>query len=168
MKSDYDTIVVGAGPAGSTTAALLAEKGHDVVLLEKDKFPRYHVGESLMPFCYFTLERLGLAKKMDEIGFTKKFSVQFVTEDGAQSKPFYFFQHYDHPSSTTWQVLRSEFDKMIMDKAIENGATLKELTKAQSLIKENGNVVGVNVKDKDGHSYPVSYTHLTLPTLLLV
>ena len=67
MKSDYDTIVIGAGPAGSTTAALLAEKGHDVVLLEKDKFPRYHVGESLMPFCYFTLERLGLAKKMDEI-----------------------------------------------------------------------------------------------------
>ena len=89
MKYDYDTIVVGAGPAGSTTAAILAEKGHDVIIVEKDKFPRYHVGESLMPFCYFTLDRLDLAHKMDEIGFTKKLSVQFVTEDGSQSKPFY-------------------------------------------------------------------------------
>ena len=82
MKCNYDTIVVGGGPAGSTTAAILAEKGHDVLIVEKDKFPRYHVGESLMPFCYFTLDRLGLANKMDEIGFTKKLSVQFVTEDG--------------------------------------------------------------------------------------
>ena len=88
---DYDTIVVGAGPAGSTTSALLAEKGHKVIMIEKDKFPRYHVGESLMPFCYFTLERLGLVEKMNDVGFTKKFSVQFVTEDGSQSKPFYFF-----------------------------------------------------------------------------
>ena len=72
MKCNYDTIVVGGGPAGSTTAAILAEKGHDVLIVEKDKFPRYHVGESLMPFCYFTLDRLGLTHKMDEIGFTKK------------------------------------------------------------------------------------------------
>ena len=156
MKCDYDTIVVGGGPAGSTTAAILAEKGHDVLIVEKDKFPRYHVGESLMPFCYFTLERLGLARKMDEIGFTKKLSVQFVTEDGSQSKPFYFFQHYDHPSSTTWQVERSEFDKMIMDKAVTNGADLKELTTARSLIEENGQVVGINVEDNSGHSYQLN------------
>ena len=64
---DFDTIVIGAGPAGSTAAALLAEKGHNVALLEKTKFPRYHVGESLMPFCYFPLERLGLTDQMDEI-----------------------------------------------------------------------------------------------------
>ena len=60
LKKNYDAIVVGAGPAGSTTGALLAEKGRDVLIVEKEKFPRYHVGESLMPFCYFPLERLGL------------------------------------------------------------------------------------------------------------
>ena len=52
-KTNYDAIVVGAGPAGSSAGALLAEKGHDVLIVEKEKFPRYHVGESLMPFCYF-------------------------------------------------------------------------------------------------------------------
>ena len=56
---DYDVIVIGAGPAGCTSAALLAEKGRRVLLLEKEKFPRYHIGESLMPFCWYTFDRLG-------------------------------------------------------------------------------------------------------------
>ncbi|MDB4711884.1 tryptophan 7-halogenase [Verrucomicrobiales bacterium] len=154
MKSvDFDTIVIGAGPAGSTAAALLAENGHNVALLEKTKFPRYHVGESLMPFCYFPLERLGLTGQMDEIGFTQKFSVQFVTEDGSQSRPFYFFQHYDHPSSTTWQVLRSQFDELIMDKARENGAEVRELTTVKSFIEESGSIVGVNAISPDSTAY---------------
>ena len=61
-SSEHDVIIIGAGPAGATTAALLAEKGRRVLVLEKDKFPRYHVGESLMPFCWFTLDRLGLVE----------------------------------------------------------------------------------------------------------
>ncbi|MDE0570549.1 MAG: NAD(P)/FAD-dependent oxidoreductase [Verrucomicrobiales bacterium] len=157
MKSDdFDTIVIGAGPAGSTAAAILAEKGHHVALLEKTKFPRYHVGESLMPFCYFPLERLGLTDQMDEIGFTQKFSVQFVTEDGSQSRPFYFFQHYDHPSSTTWQVLRSQFDELIMDKARENGAEVRELTTVKSFIEESGNIVGVNAISPNSETYQLN------------
>ncbi|MEE2808094.1 MAG: NAD(P)/FAD-dependent oxidoreductase [Verrucomicrobiota bacterium] len=152
-SADFDAIVIGAGPAGSTAAALIAEQGHNVALLEKTKFPRYHVGESLMPFCYFPLERLGIANKMNEIGFTKKFSVQFVTEDGCQSRPFYFFQHYDHPSSTTWQVLRSQFDELIMDKARENGAEVRELTVVKSLIEDSGNIVGVNAMSPDSELY---------------
>ena len=117
FKNKYDVIVVGGGPAGSTTGALLAEKGHDVLILEKEKFPRYHVGESLMPFCYFPLERLGLVDRLMESANPRKYCVQFVRQDGFLSQPFYFFQHFDHPSSTTWQVWRSEFDKMILDKA---------------------------------------------------
>jgi len=144
-KTNYDAIVVGGGPAGSTTGALLAEKGHDVLVLEKEKFPRYHVGESLMPFCYFPLERLGLIDQLMESGNPRKYCVQFVREDGFLSQPFYFFQHFDHPSSTTWQVWRSDFDKMILDKARENGASVWEETKAKTLLKSGERVKGVKV-----------------------
>jgi len=150
LKNNYDAIVVGGGPAGSTTAALLAEKGHDVLIVEKEKFPRYHVGESLMPFCYFPLERLGLVDTLMESANPRKYCVQFVRQDGFLSQPFYFFQHFDHPSSTTWQVWRSEFDKMIMDKARDNGAAVMEETKAKKLIKsKNDQVEGVKVVSKD-------------------
>ena len=149
QKTKYDAIVVGGGPAGSSTAALLAEKGHDVLIVEKEKFPRYHVGESLMPFCYFPLERLGLVDTLMESANPRKYCVQFVREDGFLSQPFYFFQHFDHPSSTTWQVWRSEFDKMIMDKAREHGASVWEETKAKTLLKTGDRVDGVKVVSKD-------------------
>src|SRR5437879_10315721 len=87
----YDAIVIGGGPAGSTAAAVLASKGRRVLLLEKEKFPRYHIGESLLPYGYFTLERLGLVEKMKSSSFTKKCSVQFVGRSGKASLPFYFF-----------------------------------------------------------------------------
>jgi flavin-dependent dehydrogenase len=149
LKKNYDAIVVGAGPAGSTTAALLAEKGHDVLIVEKEKFPRYHVGESLMPFCYFPLERLGLIDTLMESANPRKYCVQFVRQDGFLSQPFYFFQHFDHPSSTTWQVWRSEFDKMILDKARSNGATVMERTKAKKLIKTGDRVEGITVESDE-------------------
>ena len=76
----------------------------------------------------------------------RKYCVQFVREDGFLSQPFYFFQHFDHPSSTTWQVWRSEFDKMILDKARENGASVMERTKANKLLKSNNRVVGIRVR----------------------
>ena len=98
QKSNYDAIVVGGGPAGSSTGLLLAEKGHDVLIVEKEKFPRYHVGESLMPFCYFPLDKLGLIDNlMESANPRRKYCVQFVREDGFLSQPFYFFQHFDHP-----------------------------------------------------------------------
>ena len=78
LKKNYDAIIVGAGPAGSTAGALLAEKGKDVLIVEKEKFPRYHVGESLMPFCYFPLKRLGLVDTLMESANPRKYCVQFV------------------------------------------------------------------------------------------
>src|SRR6478672_4999775 len=152
----YDVIVIGGGPAGSTAAALLAEKGRQVLLLEKEKFPRYHIGESLMPYCWFTLNRLGVLDEMARIAYTKKYSVQFVTPDGRQSQPFYFFQHYEHPSSTTWQVERADFDLMLLNNARSKGAEIRELTPVQRLIKDDsGRTVGVVARGADGQTFEV-------------
>ena len=102
----YDVIVIGAGPAGSTSSALLAEKGHRVLVLEREKFPRYHIGESLLPFTFQPLQRLGLIAKMRQSAFVKKYSVQFVSPNGKASQPFYFFNRYDRETvAQTWQVL---------------------------------------------------------------
>jgi flavin-dependent dehydrogenase len=152
----YDVIVIGGGPAGATAAALLAEKGRRVLVLEKEKFPRYHIGESMMPFCWFTLNRLGVLGEMDRIAYTKKYSVQFVTQDGRQSQPFYFFQHYDHPSSTTWQVERADFDLMLLENARRRGADVRELTPVRRVLKDDGGaVIGVEASGPDGQPFQV-------------
>lgn len=147
---DYDAIVIGGGPAGATAGALLAEKGHKVVVVEKEKFPRYHVGESLMPFCYFTFERLGVLEELKKFAFTEKHSVQFVRQDGKMSDPFYFFQHMDHPAATTWQVQRSEFDHMLLRNAAKRGAEVREETTVIDFVYDGDAVVGVTVRGKDG------------------
>jgi flavin-dependent dehydrogenase len=146
----YDVVVIGGGPAGSTAAAVLAEKGRRVAVIEREKFPRYHIGESMIPYCYFTLERLGLVEKMQASHFPKKFSVQFVGGRGKMSTPFYFTQHMDHPAAQSWQVVRSEFDQMMLDNAREKGADVFEETTVKDLIQEDGAVRGVRATTKDG------------------
>src|SRR4051812_19202495 len=154
--TNYDAIVIGGGPAGATTAALLAEKGRQVLVIEKEQFPRYHVGESLMPFCWYTFERLGVLDELERIAFVKKQSVQFVTEDGKQSAPFYFFQHRDHPSSTSWQVERGEFDLMLLNNARRSGAEVHERTTVTRILKNDGGaVIGVEAVSAAGERQEV-------------
>ncbi len=147
-----DAVVVGAGPAGSTAAALLARAGHDVALLEREAFPRYHVGESLMPCCYFTLERLGLIDRIKQAGYPEKHSVQFVTTDGRVSAPFYFFQHVDHDSARTWQVPRDQFDRMLMETAAESGARVFQQTSAKELLMDGERYTGVRASGSNGNT----------------
>src|ERR1700745_1758182 len=94
-NSNYDVIIIGAGPAVSSSSAILAEYGHRVLVLEREKFPRYHIGESLIPFTFGPLERIGMIPKMRKSAFVKKYSVTFVQPDGKRSQPFYFFNRYD-------------------------------------------------------------------------
>jgi flavin-dependent dehydrogenase len=147
----YDAVVIGGGPAGSTAATILAQKGRRVVLLEKEKFPRYHIGESLLPFGFFTLERLGVLDKIKKSHFVKKFSVQFITQDGRSSVPFYFHTHLKHEAAQTWQVLRSELDQMLLDNSRENGAeVIEEMTVREAIRDGNGAIAGVRAAAKDG------------------
>src|SRR5882762_949632 len=150
LGQSYDAIVVGCGPAGSTAAAVLAGKGRRVVVLEREKFPRYHIGESLIPYTYFPLQRIGMLEKMKASHFTKKYSVQFVSQDGRASHPFYFFKHWEHDAARTWQVQRSEFDLMLLNNARDKGAEVREETTVRELIQSDGAVQGVRAAGKDG------------------
>jgi flavin-dependent dehydrogenase len=155
-KTDCDVLILGAGPAGSSAAALLAEKGRRVLVLEREKFPRYHIGESLLPFTFQPLQRLGLIEKMRASAFIKKYSVQFVSPSGRASQPFYFFDRYDRNTvAQTWQVLRSEFDQMLLDNAREKGAEVREETTVKELLQEDGCYVGARAQTRAGD--PVEY-----------
>src|ERR1041385_7611852 len=135
--NDWDAVIIGAGPAGSAVATILAEYGHRVLMLEREKFPRYHIGESLIPFTFVPLQRLGLIEKLRRSAFVKKYSVQFISPSGQASQPFYFFTRYDRDTvAQTWQVLRSEFDSMLCEHACSKGAVLKEEVSVKELIEE--------------------------------
>ena len=147
----HDVIIIGAGPAGSAAAAILAEHGRRVLVLEREKFPRYHIGESLLPFTYQPLERLGMIEKLKQSAFTKKYSVQFISPDGKASQPFYFFDRYDRETvAQTWQVMRAEFDEMLLNNARDKGAEVIEEISVNELIWEGKQVVGVRAITKDG------------------
>src|SRR5229473_8140657 len=149
-KPENDVLIIGGGPAGTTAAALLAEKGRRVLVLEREKFPRYHVGESLLPFAFYPLQRLGLIEKMRASAFVKKYSVQFVSASGKASQPFYFFNRYGPDVAQTWQVLRSEFDQMLMQHARERGAVVQEEVTVAELLQTGGRATGVRARHRDG------------------
>src|SRR5688572_15052516 len=121
-----DVVVIGGGPAGSTVSTLLAQQGYKVQLFERERFPRFHIGESLIPETYWVLKRLNMLPKMQQSHFTKKYSVQFVNSAGKESAPFYFWDNKPHECSQTWQVVRSEFDTMMLQNAREHGVEATE------------------------------------------
>ena len=145
----YDVIVVGGGPAGTTTASLVAEKGYDVLLLEREAESQFQIGESLVPATYWTLQRLGMVEKLKASAYPKKFSVQFFGSSGKASKPFYFFENDPHESSMTWQVLRSDFDRMMLDTAREKGARVVEGAMVLEVLLEGDRATGVRVRLPD-------------------
>ena len=117
MDQMYDCIVIGGGPAGSTVSTLLAQYGHRILLLERARFPRHHIGESLMPQTYWTFKRLGMLPKMTAANFVVKESVQFVSSSGKDSQPYFFPDRDPGEWSYTWQVKRDKFDKIMLDNA---------------------------------------------------
>ena len=147
-SSEVDVIVIGGGPSGTTAATLIAQKGHKVRLLEREHFPRYHIGESLIPQTYCVMERLNMLNKMKKSEFVKKYSVQFVGSSGRLSEPFYFLDHKPHESSQTWQVQRSVFDQRMMDNAREHGVDVREGVRVLEVLFEGQRAVGVRIQDE--------------------
>ncbi len=150
MRDRYDVVVIGAGPAGCTAAGIVAQAGFSTLLVEREKLPRFHVGESLMPECYWPLSRLGLLDRMKNSKFVKKRSVQFVTNNGKESDPFYFVEHDPRECSTTWQVERADFDKLLFDRARELGVDGCDETRVMDvMLDENQAASGVRLRLAD-------------------
>ena len=147
---DYDTIVIGGGPAGSTVATLVAERGHRVLLLEREAEPKFKIGESLIPATYWTFKRLGMLEKLRASHFPQKYSVQFYSRTGKASNPFYFFQTNPHESAVTWQVLRSEFDEMLLDNAKEKGVEICRGGSVREVLFQDNTATGVVIQNANG------------------
>ena len=161
----YDVAIIGGGPAGSTAAALLARAGRRVILFEREKFPRFHIGESLLPFSMKAFTRLGLHEKFLRAGFMKKFGGEIF---GACSEPgtkFYFKDGFRSQTDHSYQVTRADFDKVLLDHAAECGAEVFEQTSADRvefskdsvdlIVKSNGSSRTVHSRymiDASGHA----------------
>ena len=146
----WDVLVIGGGPGGSSAAAFLARKGKRVLVLEKERFPRFHVGESLLPYNMQLFEELGLTDKLENAGFVRKFGAQFHLTDGVVSQKFEFGKgkFTEYPSS--FQVDRARFDHLLMENAREFGAEVWEGCTVQRR-EHQGDHVQVSAKDSDGN-----------------
>src|SRR5438270_9236729 len=145
-----DVVVIGGGPAGSTTSTLIAQRGYRVRLFEREKFPRFHIGESLIPETYWVLKRLNMLPKLQRSAFVKKYSVQFVNQYGKMSEPFYFMDHRPHECSQTWQVLRSEFDQLMLENAAEHGGEVNQGVRVRDVRFDGDRATGARVQEQAG------------------
>ncbi len=155
MKDNYDCIVVGGGPAGSTTAALLAGAGRSTLLVERDKMPRYQLRESLMPETFWTLRRLGVLEAVKQCPSTQVADVQFVFRYANEPQSPFFEEPELRECCVTWQVERADFDKLLFDNAADMGAQCHDETPVLDVLVEAERVAGVVLQTREQPSREV-------------
>jgi flavin-dependent dehydrogenase len=147
--SRCDVLVIGGGPGGATIAALLAERGRNVVLIEKARHPRFHIGESLLPLNLPLFERLGVAEEIKRIGMPK-YGAEFVSPWHAQPATFDFANAVDKSHPYAYQVRRSEFDHILFRNAVRKGATAIEACRVTG-VEFHADGAQVTARHEDGH-----------------
>ena len=153
-----DVLIIGGGPAGATAATLLAEKGRHVVLLEKDRHPRFHIGESLLPLNLPIFERLGVADRMAAIGVHKP-GARFVSDEHGSHTAFSFAAGLNQDYTYAYQVRRSQFDEVLFTRAREAGADAREGVRVLDVTLDARGGHHVTARDADGtiHAFRPRY-----------
>jgi flavin-dependent dehydrogenase len=152
---DFDAIVVGGGPAGSTAAHLMAHAGKCVLVLEKDVFPRFHIGESLLPFAMSIFERLGVAETLASTS-QRKLGAFFSEEGTPDSRKVVFADGLEPGHGLAFQVKRAEFDQMLLEAARQAGADVRIGWRVEALMKDHDAVIGVSACDPEGKRVDLS------------
>jgi len=129
----YDVAIIGGGPAGSTAATLLARAGRRVIVCERERFPRFHIGESLLPVSMKTFARLGVLEKFEQAGFLPKFGGEIASACADESVKFYFEDGFRSKTASSYQVTRAQFDQLLLGHAAENGAVVREETAVKGI-----------------------------------
>ncbi|MGZ3478590.1 MAG: NAD(P)/FAD-dependent oxidoreductase, partial [Polyangiales bacterium] len=145
FREETEVVVVGGGPGGSTTAARLAQKGRKVLLLERDRLPRFHIGESLLPSSTPVLRELGLFEDLDRL-FIRKHGARFL-DDGTMAEAKYLFSEAFPPAIPhAWQVTRAEFDDLLLRNAQKQGVEVREGVRVKDLLRDGDRVIGVELE----------------------
>ena len=155
-SKEYDVVVIGGGPAGSTLASFLSQWGRRVLVLEKESFPRHHVGESLLPGTLAIMKRLGVLEKVRHAGFVPKFGATYVW--GKSRKPWSvnFIELSENMRARgglidhSFQVDRAKFDKILLDHCKESGATVLEGCRATGIDRDEQQTTHVSYMDQAG------------------
>ena len=152
MKKDnkFDVIVIGGGPGGSTFSTLLHEKGHNVLVLEKDHHPRFHIGESLLPMTLPILEKLGVGEKIKDIGILKYGAEFNSSKEDNKRETFYFDFAMDRNHPHAYEVRRSEFDEILFRNATDKGVDCREGTRVSDVVFNPDNTVTVTALTEEG------------------
>lgn len=150
-----DVLVAGGGPAGSSVATMLRKHGYRVIVLERERYPRFHIGESLLPHTMALLRTLGVMPAVESAGFVPKWGARFTTGDGGLASTFYFRDGFVRGAAGAYQVLRSRFDALLLENSRTHGADVRE-GHALKDVELTGEAVHAKVRDAHGSDYTIT------------